>query len=162
MGAIQNAINQASGAVAGAALGIKHVKEQRVSNALAAQHQALIAEGQATELEKQAAETTVNELKPGGLLDQEADAEMAEKEAMDKYSNFVQNATDKQRETKKFQKTEEELARKRYASVMAVKSLEIELQNNEDIRNRAKEQREYAKNARAIADKLAKFLGGSK
>jgi hypothetical protein len=162
MGAIQNAINQAGGAIAGAALGVKHAKEQQVSNALAAQHQALIAESQATDLEKQAAEATINELKPGGLLDQEVDATIAEKNAMDKYSNFVQNASDKQKGTKRFQKTEEELARKRYASVMAVKALEIELQNNDAIKQRAEQQREYARSARAIADKKAKFLGGSK
>ena len=49
MGAIQNAINQAGGAIAGAALGIKHVKETEFSSAVAAENQAIIANNQSAD-----------------------------------------------------------------------------------------------------------------
>ena len=47
MGAINNAFNQAAGAVAGAALAIKHAKETEESKMHTAENSALIARNQA-------------------------------------------------------------------------------------------------------------------
>ena len=55
MGAINNAFNQAAGAVAGAALAIKHAKETDESKMNAAEHSALIARNQASTAETESA-----------------------------------------------------------------------------------------------------------
>ena len=60
MGAINNAFNQALGAVAGAGLAIKHAKESDFSKAVTAEHSALVAKNQAVD-----AETAANEAKLG-------------------------------------------------------------------------------------------------
>ena len=60
MGAINNAFNQALGAVAGAGVAIKHAKESDFSKAITAEHSALVAKNQATE-----AEAAANKAKEG-------------------------------------------------------------------------------------------------
>ena len=74
MGAINNAFNQAAGAVAGAALAIKHAKESDFSQAVTAEHSALIARNQASEAEVAANEASYEAGKEGGLVDQLNDA----------------------------------------------------------------------------------------
>ena len=143
MGVIQNSINQALGSVAGAALGIKHTEEQKISNALAAQHQSLIAEGQATDLELQAAE------KKAENKELSADYNIAKKayelnkehaERLNGVNSTYYNDLEKA---------------KTALSVMRAK-----IKANKEIQERAVKQREYAQAVRDIADKQAKFLGG--
>ena len=54
MGAINNAFNQALGAVAGTGLAIKHAKESDFSKAVTAEHSALVANNQAVDAEQAA------------------------------------------------------------------------------------------------------------
>ena len=61
MGAINNAFNQAAGAVAGAALAIKHAKETEFSKAIAAENAALIARNQSREADVAARDATLDE-----------------------------------------------------------------------------------------------------
>ena len=51
MGAINNAFNQAAGAVAGASIAIKHAQESDFSKMNSAEHSALIARNQASTAE---------------------------------------------------------------------------------------------------------------
>ena len=60
MGAINNAFNQALGAVAGAGIAIKHAKESDFSKSITAEHSALVAKNQAVE-----AEAAANKAKEG-------------------------------------------------------------------------------------------------
>ena len=77
MGAIQNSINQMTGALAGAALGVKHVKEQELSNVQQAESQAIIAQGQAETATKEANEAYHAAKAPGGLIEKLAEADVA-------------------------------------------------------------------------------------
>ena len=90
MGAINNAFNQAAGAVAGAALAIKHAKETEESKMNTAEHSALIARSQASAAEAEANEVNAEAVKKGGLVEQmtaaETNKEKAEK-AFDKAKN---------------------------------------------------------------------------
>ena len=63
MGAINNAFNQAAGAVAGSALAIKHAKETEFSKAISAENAALIARNQSREADVAAKEATLDEAK---------------------------------------------------------------------------------------------------
>ena len=70
MGAINNAFNQAAGAVAGAALAIKHAKETDFSKMNAAEHSALIARNQSREADVAAKDATLDEEQTNkGLID---------------------------------------------------------------------------------------------
>ena len=61
MGAINNAFNQAAGAVAGAGLAIKHAKETDFSKAITAENAALIARNQAREADVAAKDAKLEE-----------------------------------------------------------------------------------------------------
>ena len=61
MGAINNAFNQAAGAVAGAALAYQHAKESDFSKAITAEHSALVARNQSREADVAAKEAKVEE-----------------------------------------------------------------------------------------------------
>lgn len=74
MGAINNAFNQAAGAVAGAALAIKHAKETDFSKMNAADNSALIARNQARAATAEANEASNEAGKDGGLIEQLSDA----------------------------------------------------------------------------------------
>ena len=61
MGAINNAFNQAAGAVAGAAVAIKHAQESDFSKSLAAENAALIARNQSREADVAAKDAKLEE-----------------------------------------------------------------------------------------------------
>ena len=61
MGAINNAFNQAAGAVAGAALAAKHAQESDFSKMNAAEHSALIARNQSREADVAAKDAKLDE-----------------------------------------------------------------------------------------------------
>ena len=63
MGAINQAFNQAAGAVAGSALAIKHAKETDFSKAITAENAALIAKNQSREADVAAKDAELNEAK---------------------------------------------------------------------------------------------------
>lgn len=81
MGAINNAFNQAAGAVAGAALAYKHAKETDFSKAITAENAALVARNQSRAAEAEANEAYHEATKKGGLTFQLAEAETNEAEA---------------------------------------------------------------------------------
>ena len=146
MGAINNAFNQAAGAVAGAALAYQHAKETDFSKAITAEHSALVARGQAMAAEAEANAANAEAVKKDGLVEQmtaaETNREKAEK-AFDKAINR-KNASLK-------------TIRKKNDDLYAAQNAEYELNNKYkaivDMNNRVEEQRAYAEKATQIAEK---------
>ena len=67
MGAINNAFNQAAGALAGAGLAIKHAKETEESKMHTAENSALVARNQSRTAEAEANDAYYEATKEGGL-----------------------------------------------------------------------------------------------
>ena len=143
MGAINNAFNQATGAVAGAALAIKHAKETDFSKMVSAEHSALIARNQSREADVAADE-----------------ARLEEKQAMGNLSSALDKNWDKEQEYQKAKerknaspKTVAKKLTERDAAARAVTELTNKLNGIYDTIDRAKEQRAYAERASQIASK---------
>ena len=157
MGAINNAFNQAAGAVAGAALAIKHAKETEESKMNTADKSALIARNQARAAEAEANAANDEAVKKGGLVEQmtgaEKDREKAQK-AFDKAINRKNGSV----KTKL----------KKRNDLIAAQEAEMALNNKYkaivDMNNRAEEQRAYAAKATKMAldakEKFEKRWGG--
>lgn len=79
MGAIQSSINQAVGAVAGAAVAAKHLKEQELANAISSQRESIIAGEEAVKAESEAkvAEKDYNE---ASIMDTDIRLDVAQKD----------------------------------------------------------------------------------
>ena len=145
MGAINNAFNQAAGAVAGAALAIKHAKETDFSKTITSENAALIARNQSRTAEAEANEATNEAKKEGGLVEQLSVAEVNREEAEKEYNKAInrKNGTpstrfEKMTELRAAQKAEETL-RDKYKALT-------------DLRDRAEEQRAHADKATQLAE----------
>ena len=157
MGAINNAFNQAAGAVAGSALAIKHAKETEESKMNTADNTALVARNQAIAAEAEANEVNAEAVKKGGLVEQmtaaEKDKEKAEK-AFDKAINR-KNAS-----LKTIRKKNDDL----YAAQNALYELNNKYKAIVDMNNRVEEQRAHADKATKMAleakEKFEKHWGG--
>ena len=151
MGAINNAFNQALGAVAGAGLAIKHAKESDFSKAVTAEHSALVAKNQAVE-----AETAANIAK---LDEEQANSDQIDAiinnwgkddeyyKAQKEYENSPQNK--KNAAFKNMNKKLEEWQ----AAKRAIDEVSNKIKSIEDMKQRAKDQRAYADRASQIASK---------
>ena len=145
MGAINNAFNQAAGAVAGAALAIKHAKETEESKMNTAEHSALIAKDQARAAEAEANAANDAAIGEGGLVEQmtaaEANREKAQK-AFDKAINRKNGST----KTKL----------KKRNDLIAAQDAELALNNKYkaiiDMNNRTEEQRAFAAKVTKLAE----------
>ena len=146
MGAINNAFNQAAGAVAGAALAYQHAKESDFSKANAAEHSALIAKNQASTAEAESNEATHEAGKEGGLLDQLSDANNDRIKAEKAYNKAVNRKNGSQATI--FKKQEDLWAAQEAEQTLKGKFLALK-----DLQNRAVEQRAYAEKATQIAEK---------
>ena len=159
MGAINNAFNQAAGAVAGAALAIKHAKETDFSKMNSADNSALIARNQSRAADAEANTANDEAMKEGGLTEQLSAAEV-NREVAEKEYNKAKN-----------RKNGSPSARlKKFTELEAAKEAERVLKNKYkalvDINNRAEEQRIYAAKATKIAldekTRYEKHWGGIK
>ena len=159
MGAINSAFNQAAGAVAGAAVTIKHTKDSDFSKMNSADNSALIARNQSRAASAEANEAVNEAKKDGGLVSQLSEAEVAEgeaKKAFEKAYSRKNGSTitilNKMTELKAAKKAADTL-RDKYKAV-------------EDLKDRAEEQRRYAAKATQIAldekEKYEKRWGGIK
>ena len=144
MGAINNAFNQAAGAVAGAGLIIQHAKETDFSKMNAAENSALIARNQARAADDEATAASDEAFKDGGLVEKLSAAEVDKEEAEKAFNKADKrkNGSPKTR-FKKFTELE--------AAQDAVHELNNKYQALRDIRDRAKEQRVHAEKATKIA-----------
>ena len=151
MGAINNAFNQAAGAVAGAALAIEHAKDSDFSKMNSADNSALIARNQARTATAEANEATNEAKKEGGLTWQLSEAEVKEgeaKKAFEKAANRKNGSTvtilNKMTELKAAKRAADEL-RDKYKALT-------------DLQDRALEQRMHAAKATKIAlDEKARY-----
>ena len=151
MGAINNAFNQAAGAVAGAAVAIKHTRDNDFSKMNSADNSAIIARNQARAATAEADEATNEAKKDGGLISQLSEAEVTEgeaKKAFEKAANRKNGSPitilNKMTELKAAKKAADTL-RDKYKAV-------------EDLQARATEQRRYAAKATQLAlDEKTKY-----
>ena len=159
MGAINNAFNQAAGALAGAGLIIKHAKETDFSKMNSADNTALVARNQARAANDEANAALDEAAKKGGLIEQLSEAEVNREEAEKAYDRAAKrkNGSPKTRFKKMTdlmaaQKAEDELNHKYQAII--------------NINKRAEEQINYAAKATEMAiaakEKFAKRWGGIK
>ena len=159
MGVINSAFNQAAGAVAGAAVTIKHTQDSEFSKMNSADNSALIARNQSRAASAEADEAVNEAKKDGGLNQQLSEAEVAEgeaKKAFEKAANRKNGSPitilNKMTELKAAKKAADTL-RDKYKAV-------------EDLRARATEQRRYAAKATQIAldekTKYEKRWGGTR
>ena len=146
MGAINNAFNQAAGAIAGAALAVKHAKETEESKMYTAENAALIARNQASTAEAEANEASHEAGKEGGLLDQLGDANNDRIRAEKAYNKAVNRKNGSQATI--FKKQED-----LWAAQEAEKTLKGKFLAIKDLQNRAAEQRAHAKKATQLAEK---------
>lgn len=157
MGAINNAFNQAAGALAGAGLAIKHAKETEESKMNTADSTAIVARNQARAAKAEANEATNEAKKEGGLNFQLAEAEVNKEEAKKAFDKAVNRKNgspttilNKMTELKAAQKAEQTL-RDKYKAV-------------QDLQDRATEQRIYAEKATKMAldakERFEKHWGG--
>ena len=144
MGAINNAFNQAAGAVAGAALAYKHAKESDFSKAITAENAALVARNQSRTAEAEANDAYYEATKEGGLTLQVAEAETNEAEA--------KKSLDKSMKRKNGSPA---TIFKKYTELKAAEKATNELRDKykavQDMIDRANEQKEHAIKATKIA-----------
>jgi len=149
MGAINNAFNQAAGAVAGSAVAIKHTKEVELSKMQSADNAALVARNQAKEAdaEKYAAKAKMEG--PGGINEQIDEAvEKSEKaahragvaRAINEVYPSPMNKGKAEKRTKEFKATQK-----------ALTFLRNSIKEENDVIKRAIEQRAHARKLTAIA-----------
>ena len=159
MGAINNAFNQAAGAVAGSALAVKHAKETEESKMNTADSTALVARNQYRAAKAEANEVANEAKKDGGLNFQLAEAETAEEEANKAFNKAVNRKNGSP--TTILNKMTELRAAKKAADTLRDKYKAVE-----DIQKRAEEQRTYAEKATKMAldakEKFEKHWGGTR
>ena len=151
MGAINNAFNQALGAVAGAGIAIKHAKESDFSKMNTAEHAALVAKNQATEAEAAANEAKLGEEK---ATSEQVDAIMNSWGKDEEYYNAEKEYDDK---IQKGQFPSYSPVQKKLTEWQAAKRAIDEASNKiegiQAMKQRALDQRAYADRASQIASK---------
>ena len=145
MGAINNAFNQAAGAVAGAGLIIQHAKETDFSKMNSAENSALAARNQYRDAKAEANEAYHEASKNGGLVEQLAEAEINETRAKRAYIKAKHRKNGSiETQLKKFDELD--------AAKKAANALRDKYKAVGDLLNRAKEQRVHAEKATKIAE----------
>ena len=156
MGAINNAFNQAAGAVAGAALAYQHAKESDFSKAITAEHAALVARNQSREADAAA-----------------KDAKIEENQAGDNFINAMIDRLDKEQKYDKAKKRKNASTKTVYkklkdwqAAQVALDEVSNKIDSIQAMQDRANEQRAYADKATKIAleaqQKYQSRWGGNK
>ena len=143
MGAINNAFNQAAGAVAGAALAYQHAKESDFSKAIAAEHTALVARNQSREADAAAKDAKLEEQPTSNDLVDAVVKSWGKDEAYYKALKR-KNAS---------AKTVDKKLKEWQAATRAIDELDNKLFSIQAMQERAAEQRAYADKATQIAEK---------
>ena len=143
MGAINNAFNQAAGAVAGAALAYQHAKESDFSKAITAENAALIARNQSREAEVAAKDAKLDEEQ---TRSNEVDAIIKSWGKDEAYYKALKrkNAS---------AKTVDKKLKDWQAATRAIDELDNKLFSIQTMQQRAEEQRAHADTATQIAEK---------
>ena len=156
MGAINNAFNQALGAVAGAGLAIKHAKESDLSKAVTSEHAALIANNQAVDAEAAAKEAKAGENEThvklvdaiGNGIGKDTEYYKAEEE----YNNLKKEHKGQKELNAAYENVTKKL-NEWTAAKRAIDELSNKISGIEAMQQRAKDQRAYADRASQIASK---------
>ena len=143
MGAINNAFNQAAGAVAGAALAIQHAKESDFSKVITAENAALIARNQSREADIAAKNAKLDEEQ---TRSDEVDAIIKSWGKDEAYYKALKrkNAS---------AKTVDKKLKEWQAATRAIDELDNKLYSIQTMQQRAVEQRAHADTATQIAEK---------
>ena len=145
MGAINNAFNQAAGAVAGAAVAIKHAKETDESKVNSAENSALIARNQ-EKTSYAEANAAYQKAKEDELPSKLKEAQKAEDEAMKAYDKSMKRKNGSQK-----------TRQKKYTELQAAQQAKMTLQEKakaiNDMMYRYEEQRVNAIKATELAEK---------
>ena len=153
MGAINNAFNQAAGAVAGAALAYQHAKESDFSKAITAENSALVARNQArtaeTDYDTAAAENEYSTDEKGKTHSLLARSVMAEQEFKKAKGALVKAQNRKNASRKTVDKKLNDVL----AARSAADALEAKIEALNSMAERAKEQRAAADKATQLAEK---------
>ena len=157
MGAINQAFNQAAGAMAGAGLAIKHAKETEESKMNTLDNSALVARNQARSAEAEANAANDEAVKKGGLVEQMTAAETNREKAQKAFDKAI---------NRKNGSTKTKL--KKRNDLIAAQEAEMALNNKYkaivDMNNRTEEQRAYAAKVTKMAldakEKFEKHWGG--
>ena len=153
MGAINNAFNQAAGAVAGAGLAIKHAKEQDESKMNTAEHSALIARNQADNAELEY-DTALADY--GYITDEKGKTKSLyarSVEAEDKFKDAKSALAKAQRRKNASRKTVDKKLNDVTAAKSAADSLAVKIEAINSMKKRADEQRDYAVKATQLSVK---------
>ena len=150
MGAINNAFNQAAGAVAGAGLAIKHAKDSDFSKAISAENAAVIARNQSREADVAEDAAKIGEKKTyDDYIDSivnvwgKDDKYYEAKEDYDKRRLIRKNASHKKMDKKLEEWQAAEIARDKLGN---------KVYSTQTMKERAQEQREHAKKATELAE----------
>ena len=153
MGAINNAFNQAAGAVAGASIAIKHAQETDESKMNVAEHSALVARNQASSAESEYSKAAAdNEFitdekgKTHSLLASSAIAE-------DKFNKAKTAITKAEKRKNASSKTVEKKLNDVLAARSAADALKVKIEALNAMSERAAEQRAAADKATQLAEK---------
>ena len=145
MGAINSAFNQAAGAVAGAALAVKHAKETDESKVNSAENSALIARNQ-EKTSYAEANAAYQKAKEEELPSKLKEAQKAEDEAMKAYDKSMKRKNGSQK-----------TRQKKYTELQAAQQAKMTLQEKakaiNDMMSRYEEQRVNAIKATELAEK---------
>ena len=153
MGAINQAFNQAAGAVAGSALAIKHAKEQDESKMNTAEHSALIARNQAENANLEY-DTALAEY--GYITDEKGKTKslhLRSVEAENKFDEAKAALAKAQRRKNASAKTVAKKLNDVTAARSAADSLAVKIEAINSMKNRAEEQRAYAIKATQLSVK---------
>ena len=146
MGAINNAFNQAAGALAGAGLIIKHAKETDFSKMDAADNTALVARNQARAANDEVNAAWDEAYSDGGLIEQLSEAEVNRENAEKAYDRAVKRKNGSP-------KTRGKKLNELYAAQRAEDALNNKYQALMNIDKRVNEQLDYAAKATELAIK---------
>lgn len=156
MGAINNAFNQAAGAVAGAALAAKHAQESDFSKMNAAEHSALIARNQASSAEseysKAAAENEFITDEKGKTHSLLASSVIAE----DKFNKAKSALAKAEKRKNASSKTVEKKLNDVLAARSAADALQVKIEALNAMSERAAEQRAAADKATQLTERAQK------
>ena len=151
MGAINNAFNQAAGAVAGSALAIKHAKETEFSKAISAENAALIARNQSREADVAAKEATLDEAKTNDdFMDAIVSSWGKDEEYYKAQEDYNNN---KQKRKNASHKNVDKKLEEWQGALRAIDKLDNKLFSIETMKQRALEQRAHADKATQLAEK---------
>ena len=151
MGAINNAFNQAAGAVAGAALAIKHAKETDFSKAITSENAALIARNQSREADVAAKDATLDENK---TREDSIDAIISSWGKDEEYYKALEDYNNnKQKRKNASRKNVDKKLEEWQAGLRAIDELDNKLFSIETMKQRAVEQRAHADKATQLAEK---------